>query len=298
MVKFKYLFLVYCLSYSYLVFGQNEINNTDSIYIRNEIVNYLLEYDMTFDASILYKIASRYSVLNKIDSSFYFLNLSIDKGKHSGWVLYDPDFENIKKYSQWQIIVERINNLYLLKHPSIDTTVFFELRDLYWTDQKIRYELTKMIDQYGFNSIELDVIKTEAKKKDSINIFKFNQLFEKNGWFTIDKVGSGGMLAVFTILQHSPLSIQKKYLPFIQESVKNGDISSSAYAYFIDRMLIHENKLQRYGTQLRLKYGQDKAYELSPVEDELNLNNRRSEMGLEPIEDYLMRQGIEYKTTD
>lgn len=82
----------------------------------------------------------------------------------------------------------------------------------------------------------------------------------------------------FFIIQHANLEIQKKYLPDIIDAVENNQVSGITVAFLIDRILISDGKKQLYGTQYILK--DDGTQELSPVEDPVNLEKRRKEIGL------------------
>jgi hypothetical protein len=101
------------------------------------------------------------------------------------------------------------------------------------------------------------------------------------------------MTAVFLLIQHSPVEYQKKYFPQIEKSAYNGDIPLSDVAYLTDKILVGENKKQLYGTQL--KHNKDGSYELYPMEDEKNVNVRRSQFGLSSIEEYAKNFGIDYR---
>ena len=50
---------------------------------------------------------------------------------------------------------------------------------------------------------------------------------------------------------------------------------------------------QLYGTQL-WKSPKTMKLELLPIQDERNVNKRRAEIGLEPLENYLRPLGIDY----
>jgi hypothetical protein len=63
-----------------------------------------------------------------------------------------------------------------------------------------------------------------------------------------------------------------------------------------DRMLMDKGEKQKYGSQVRKSNGSDKWSLHPPIQDPENVNKRRAEVGLEPIEEYLKHFGIEYKT--
>jgi hypothetical protein len=81
-------------------------------------------------------------------------------------------------------------------------------------------------------------------------------------------------------LQHTNKKYRKKYFPQIEEAVKNGDLSKEQYALMKDRILMDEGKPQIYGSQIK----GDKLYKLENPE---TVNERRKEMGMGTIEDYL-----------
>jgi hypothetical protein len=68
----------------------------------------------------------------------------------------------------------------------------------------------------------------------------------------------------------------------------------------IDRVKVKKHEKQIYGTQLRFikdpktGYITDKS-EFEPIEDEKNVNKRRQEVGLQPIEEYAKEMGIVYE---
>jgi hypothetical protein len=58
------------------------------------------------------------------------------------------------------------------------------------------------------------------------------------------------------------------------------------FSYLTDRVLLNTGRKQRYGTQLR--YNTDSCQALpKPLDDSLNVNQRRLAIGLETIESYL-----------
>ena len=75
--------------------------------------------------------------------------------------------------------------------------------------------------------------------------------------------------------------------------VVNEGAALSAVALMEDRILMENGRKQKYGSQLRSQG--DGPLLLYPVEDPEHVNERRAAMGLETIEAYLKRFGIDYK---
>ncbi len=124
-------------------------------------------------------------------------------------------------------------------------------------------------------------------KEDHRNQELVISIIEKCGMPTLKEVDQRRMDAIWLGLQHSTKEIRKKYFPQVEKAVKNGDLSKGQYALMKDRMLMDEGKPQIYGSQIE----NGKLYEL---ENPKTVNERRKEMGMEPIEDYLKHFNIQF----
>ena len=128
-------------------------------------------------------------------------------------------------------------------------------------------------------------------KKDSI--FRANQkraeeILEEVGYPGIDRVGPSGESNFWVIAQHADFDpdFQKSVLALMEPEVKKGNASPRNYAYLTDRLRKNTGEKQLYGTQVDYNFITGEAFPLA-TEDPENLNSRRAEVGLEPIEDYL-----------
>ena len=124
-------------------------------------------------------------------------------------------------------------------------------------------------------------------KEDHRNQELVISIIEKCGMPTLKEVGHRQMDAIWLGLQHSTKEIRRKYFPQIEKAVKNGDLSKQQYALMKDRILMDEGKPQIYGSQIE----NGKLYKLENPE---TVNERRKEMGMEPIEDYLKNFNIKF----
>ena len=126
-------------------------------------------------------------------------------------------------------------------------------------------------------------------KEDHRNQELIISIIEKCGMPTLNEVTQEQMNAIWLGLQHTENKYRIKYFPLIEKAVKNGDLSKEQYALMKDRMLMDEGKPQIFGSQIK----NGKLYNLESPE---TVNERRLEMGLEPIEDYLKRFDITFDT--
>jgi hypothetical protein len=129
---------------------------------------------------------------------------------------------------------------------------------------------------------------------DSTNLIEVESLIKKYGWLGKSFVGNKGNSAVFVVIQHSDQKTQEKYLPLLEQSVAQGESSPSHLALLKDRILMRQGEKQIYGSQV-VRDTTTGGWMFYPIEDEKNVNERRKQAGLEPIEEYATYFGIEYK---
>lgn len=105
-------------------------------------------------------------------------------------------------------------------------------------------------------------------------------------WFTFDEYGKDADKAAFFLLQHSSnLELQKKAVAILEEVAKDGQSDSRNSGLLRDRISIKTDAPQVYGTQGHcVDKGKWQPFELV---DPANVERRRSEIGLQPLVDYM-----------
>ncbi|WP_299095257.1 DUF6624 domain-containing protein [uncultured Winogradskyella sp.] len=159
------------------------------------------------------------------------------------------------------------------------------LEIVYEDDQSLRREYQKIEKEFGWNSQKAKDLWAKQKIFDSINITKVTTIIDKYGWLGIDEVGENGNSAIFLVLQHSDLNTQLEYLPILEKATEKGKATISELAYFKDRVLLRQGKKQIYGTQYEWD-DEKKEYYLASVIEPEKLNERRTSVGIPPIEEY------------
>lgn len=156
-----------------------------------------------------------------------------------------------------------------------------ELIEMEIQDQEIR----KKIGKVGWQSPPQELLE-ELKKIDEINTAKLKDIIKKHSWVTKDLVGVEGVSAAFLIIQHSPdVAFKAEMLPYLEKSYFNDEgITGQQVALLTDRVLIAQGKKQIYGTQADLTDGK---VVFSPIEDEANVDKRRANMKMPPLDFYL-----------
>lgn len=92
---------------------------------------------------------------------------------------------------------------------------------------------------------------------------------------------AAGLIA--SIIQHGSTQDQRRLLLALEPLALDGRFSGQRYALMFDRVAVNSGEPQRYGSQMHCVDGR---YGLAPIEDEANVDARRAEMGLGPLEDY------------
>ncbi len=126
---------------------------------------------------------------------------------------------------------------------------------------------------------------------DSCNLAQVEAIVQKYGWLGKSAIGKYNQV-LFLVIQHADLAKQVKYFPLLKASVEKGESSKADAAMLQDRILMRQGKKQIYGSQVvRDKSGEQVFY---PIEDEVNVNIRRANVGLQPLEEYAKYFGIDY----
>lgn len=168
---------------------------------------------------------------------------------------------------------------------AIDKVLAAQLDSLYKQDQQYRIALGKLKKE-GAPKKSVDSLTSILKQADSSNLVFVEQLIAKHGWITPPQAGFMGTQAVFLVIQHANLEVQKKYYPLIKQAEKDGNILSSNVAILEDRIAVREGKPQPYGSQGYYDAEKKKTY-VYPLKDLHNLDSLRKSMGLQPMKEYI-----------
>ena len=165
------------------------------------------------------------------------------------------------------------------------------LDSVFQQDQAGRQMIAEVERRYGAGSKQMDSLWRSIQFHDSVNQEKVIAVLETRGWLGSDLVGAEGSQALFLVIQHADLPVQEKYLPMMREAVRAGKASGSSLALLEDRVALRKGGRQRYGSQMGLDPETGEKY-LSPLEDPDQVDQRRAEVGLGPLSDYLLNFGL------
>lgn len=130
------------------------------------------------------------------------------------------------------------------------------------------------------------VDRSRLQAVDDDNTRWIRSIVESHGWPGATLVGEDGAFAAWLLVQHAPLDLQEECLPLLERAVEQGEASKVHWAYLLDRVLMRRGDPQVYGTQVVSKDGSVQPH---PIKDPDHVDDRRAELGLEPLAEYLQR---------
>jgi len=134
------------------------------------------------------------------------------------------------------------------------------------------------------------------KNVDRRSAVRLKKIIKKYGWPTKSSVGKKASHGAWLLAQHADhdLKFQKKVLKLMSSiSVKNiNEVSLANIAYLTDRILVHENKPQFFGTQF--KKNKKGVFEPFKVRNGKNVDKRRKKYGLPTLKENKSRINKEW----
>lgn len=167
-----------------------------------------------------------------------------------------------------------------------------ELDSMLIEDQRYR-QLYMDLSTNSSDSLRVNELLTLIRGVDSMNSHRVSDILDSYGWLGVEEVGETASNCLYLVIQHSDQKTREKYLPMMREAVKKGKARAIDLAFLIDRVAVERGNKQMYGTQLfRDRAGE---FHFFPIEDELGVNIRRKNVGLNSIEDRAKEFGFVYK---
>ena len=304
------------LFYSVIISGQQtvvrvdwteyfkKIEIADSLYHDKEYLRSAQAYsdaflfnNQGFSIGHKYQAACAWAMAGKVDSAILNLNKEIEVGfndydklknekalsvlhRHKDW----PEIKNTVKQNQLA------ENKKLGKYKDIKP----RLEKIHVLDQMYRTNHMETWQKFGDKSPEMRSLLQKMIKQDQANLKYVSEILDKYGWISYDTIGFKANQTLFLVIQHSDSTTQEKYLPLLKQAVKDNRAFGHDLALLEDRVLIKRGSKQIYGSQIHCDSAGKNCWIL-PIEDEINVDKRRAEVGLQPLAEYVKTWNIEYK---
>ncbi len=241
----------------------------------------------------LYNAACSAALAGDAELAVKWLNMAFDRGyvniRH---IKTDTDLISLHTRPDWKSLLNKMQKRVDQIEANYDKPLQKKLLGIFDEDQKYRLQIDEVGKKYGFESKEMSALWKTIGEKDSVNLISVKEILDRYGWVGEDKVGRQANASLFLVIQHADLSTQQKYLPVMRTAVKANKAQASELALLEDRVALGENRRQTYGSQI----GEDptgKAYVL-PLEDPDHVDERREQVGLGPLADYVKNWGIKW----
>ncbi|WP_143167098.1 DUF6624 domain-containing protein [Mucilaginibacter sp. OK098] len=164
---------------------------------------------------------------------------------------------------------------------------------LYEADQSVQLRLKEMYERHApQDSLKMQDSLKKATYMNGLLLSK--KIYAQYGYPTEKMVGEDASHHFFVLIQHSDSDprFQVEMLPVLDMLSKNANISRKDYAYLYDRVQCNTRGKQLYGTQPtydksgNLFDSNNKIIYPPDLADPENVDKRRKEVGLGPIEEY------------
>lgn len=282
-------------------FYVQEPTRADKLLEKGDLDAAIKEYHKEFRKApqeTAYNFACAFARNNQPDSAFKYLyyDLSVDSFAWGVFSLSDPDFISLRSSPKWIPFRDaEVNNFELHGMVKLNNLqLAAKLWDMQAWDQAYYNEIDIAEKKVGRTSSVVTALWQLKEMINQKNQHELDSIIAINGWPKISDVGHRASGAAFLIIQHSTLELQQKYLPTIKALCEQKEADWESYALMYDRVQVGLGKPQLYGSQLTIDPVTGKIT-FSPIEDEANVNKRRADLGMEPIEDYAKLFGIKYE---
>lgn len=278
---------------------ENLVAKADKYYDEGNFLESAKTFDKAFEvnegnAYQYYNAACSWALANDSKQSIKYLQAAVENGwKDVDALKNDDDLNYIHSSKSWPKILDKAQANLDAYENSLDQPLKAQLENIYVRDQTLRLLYVDAEKKFGRDSEEMKYFWKVINEQDSINEIEVEAIIEQKGWVGKSLVGDKANKALWLVIQHAPLVTQEKYLPLLEESVKKEDSNGSDLALLEDRILMRNGKPQKYGSQISLdqETGEAKVYKIESPE---YVDQRRKEVGLGPIEDYVKKWGIEW----
>ena len=208
-------------------------------------------------------------------------------------LMADENLKLLHDDKRWNQLLHMVQSNKKLAEKDYDWPLVKVLDSIYLEDQKYRKLINKIENEYGKDSKEFNENLEIMQQKDSTNLIVIKSILDQHGWLGSNIVGEIGNSTLFLVIQHADFHSQLKYLPLMREAVKQGDAKANDLALLEDRVALGQGKRQIYGSQI----GRDLdtgTYYVLPIVDPEKVDQRRAEVGLIPLADYLRYFNIKW----
>ena len=214
-----------------------------------------------------------------------FKRLAFRVVRWKGWnplVFYHTDQYKFLKDCDWWPELDSIQQAI---HGKKDYSYAETLYQMEQEDQAVRHAFNDPGHTHT-QAVE-DSLSRRMHEVDSANLARLIWLMDTLGFPSWDRVCSYGAHAAWLIAQHAHPWFQYGYVKQMRKAVADTNADPSNLAYLEDRLRTGRGLPQLYGTQFSSTGENNRTVWQCPVADIKNVNFRREQMLMPPLEDYI-----------
>ncbi|MEO0341107.1 MAG: DUF6624 domain-containing protein [Bacteroidota bacterium] len=156
-------------------------------------------------------------------------------------------------------------------------------------DQEKRYHLFNLEHDLNSSQASKQQARAEIQATDQENLIAIRAIFEEHGFPSKSLVGEEASHRFWVLVQHADQDVdfQAEVTADLSIKCEAGEADVKDYAFLLDRVRVNRAQKQVYGTQVELK-ADGSAFIPKPLEDPDTVEQRRAQVGLEPLSKYLI----------
>ena len=268
------------------------ISEGDKLYEEKKYSESAIKYSQALEieeghANDYYNAACSWALSNDTVQSINLLNISAEKGfKELSHLKADSDLASLHSVAAWAGVIEKVQGNKEEFEKDFYKPLVAELDSIYQLDQIYRQQIGEIEKKYGQESDKMEAQWALMEKTDSSNLIRIKEILSEKGWLGPKIIGNRGNITLFLVVQHSDLNTQIEYLPMMREAVDQGNARAGNLALLEDRVAMGQGKRQIYGSQMGRDQDTGEPF-VFPLIDPEKVNERRAEVGLGTIQDYV-----------
>lgn len=276
---------------------QQLILQADSLYKIGAFRATALVYTRAFQlwdqkANHHYNAATCWTKVGELDSAFTHLErMAALEYTDYRFLKNDVDFKPLKTDVRWERMLQVVQQNEQRIEKSYNRTLIAMLDTVFFEDQRYRRQVDSIRNVCGEVSPEMKQLRRNMRTADSLNLIKVSTMLDHYGWLGSDVIGKAGSKTLFLVIQHADQQTQERYIAIFRNAVIAENAKASDLALLEDRLALSKGRRQIYGSQIGIDRDTRVAYVL-PLENPEEVDQRRAEVGLPPIAEYVVKWNI------
>ncbi len=251
-----------------------------------------------------YHAARAWAIIAVPDSAFFQLERMVSKLHYADYeeIANDTFLSSLQSDLRWLPLLEKVRQNYQAGSlelnpysaaPNPADPLAAQLAQIFQQNTQNQRIAEGIAARFGEKSTEMARHQQQAEVLRQSQLLQIKTILAQHGWLSADRVGERGVSVVFDAIRRADLATQEHYLPVLRLAVKEGKARAGELALLEDKVAMAKGKRQVYGTL----FGRDTStgdFYVMPLDDPDHVDERRAEIGLQGLENYLLYWNIKW----